>query len=187
MAPPRKWYPVDKVCPACRKTWRAVTSYQIQKQEFCSRKCRTVVHGNGRGIEKIKRDCKQCGKPIEALPCQSKTKWFCSHSCSSTYNNQGAQNPAWKGGDAQGKYWKREARRRDDFTCQFPDCGKVAKNKVMHAHHKIPRGAGGADTLDNLITLCSQHHREMERRLLAGLIDQCPDAVRGVASQLYSW
>jgi len=28
-----------------------------------------------------------------------------------------------------------------------------------HAHHVLPRGRGGTDELDNLVTLCALHHR----------------------------
>ena len=189
MATPRKWHPVEKVCPACQKTWRATNGYQIHTQEFCSRKCRTVVHGNGRNSEKIKRDCKRCGKAIEVWQCKAKTNWFCSKSCSNSFTKRGSNNPAWKGGDALGKYWKRKARERDDFTCQFAECGVRSKSKSTHAHHKIPRSVGGEDALDNLITLCSKHHREVERLLFKSMLEHChrenPGVIPDIVSKLY--
>lgn len=186
MALPRKWLPTDKTCPACGSVWRATSNYQIRIQEFCSRLCRTKVHGNGRPkVKKTKRNCKKCGVEMEILPCHLKTKWFCGYQCSNSYNNKGPRSGSWKGGNA--RYWKRKCRERDDFTCQLPGCGKRNEGKGIHAHHKIPCKVGGTDTLDNLITLCNQHHREMERQLLAGLVEQHPAAVREVASQLYTW
>ncbi len=187
MPRPRKWFPTDKTCPACDTVWRATSTYQILIQKFCSRACRTKVHGNGRApVKKTKRNCLNCDVEMEVLPCHLKTKRFCSHSCSSKYRNQGANNPAWKGGIAHGgRYWKRQAKKSDDYICQFPECGY--RSRKNHAHHKIPRAAGGEDTLENLITLCGKHHREMERQLLARLIERVPDVVQEVASQLYSW
>ncbi len=185
MSRTRKWFPTDKTCLACGTVWHATSNYQIRVQEFCSRACRTKLHGNGRTVKKTKRNCKKCGVEMQVLPCHLKTKGFCSKQCSSRYYNKGSGNPAWKGGDARGKYWKRQAKKRDNYICQFPECGK--RSRQNHAHHKLPRKAGGADVLENLITLCGKHHGEMERQLLAKLIEQHPDTVREVASKLYTW
>ena len=34
---------------------------------------------------------------------------------------------------------------------------------VSHPHHVVTRGAGGGDTVDNLISLCVKHHSEIHR------------------------
>ena len=46
---------------------------------------------------------------------------------------------------------------RDNYTCQ---CCKTKKG-TLHAHHVIYRSKGGADVLDNLITLCEQCHKKL--------------------------
>lgn len=51
---------------------------------------------------------------------------------------------------------------RDDYTCQ---CCKTKKG-TLHAHHIIYRSEGGADTLDNLITLCEKCHKKLHNRKL---------------------
>lgn len=48
---------------------------------------------------------------------------------------------------------------RDNYTCQ---CCK-AKKGTLHIHHIIYRSNGGADTLDNLITLCADCHKKLHR------------------------
>lgn len=48
---------------------------------------------------------------------------------------------------------------RDSYTCQ---CCKTKKG-TLHIHHIIYRSNGGADTLDNLITLCADCHRRLHR------------------------
>ncbi len=183
----KKHFPTDKTCPACNKIWRATTRYQITTQNFCSRKCRTKIHGNGRPRNHVIVECHTCGAEVETVPCLLRSKKFCSKRCLGLFRGRfsGENNPSWRGGNA--KYWKRKCRERDDFTCQLPECGKRDEGRGIHAHHKIPRKAGGADTLDNLITLCNQHHHEMGRQLLAGLIEKFPEAVREVASKLYPW
>ena len=46
---------------------------------------------------------------------------------------------------------------RDNYTCK---CCKTKKS-TLHVHHIIYRSNGGADTLDNLITLCEECHKKL--------------------------
>ena len=46
---------------------------------------------------------------------------------------------------------------RDNYTCQ---CCKTKKG-TLNAHHIVYRRNGGADTLDNLITLCEACHKKL--------------------------
>lgn len=48
---------------------------------------------------------------------------------------------------------------RDNYTCQY--C--KTKKGTLHAHHIIYRINGGADTLDNLITLCEECHNKLHK------------------------
>ena len=48
---------------------------------------------------------------------------------------------------------------RDNYTCQ---CCKTKKG-TLHAHHIVYRSQGGADTLDNLITLCEECHKKLHK------------------------
>lgn len=48
---------------------------------------------------------------------------------------------------------------RDNYTCQ---CCKTKKG-TLHAHHIIYRRNGGADILDNLITLCEKCHNKLHK------------------------
>lgn len=48
---------------------------------------------------------------------------------------------------------------RDGFTCRY--CKK--KNGKLEAHHIIPRSKGGKDTILNLVTLCSTHHKALHK------------------------
>lgn len=47
---------------------------------------------------------------------------------------------------------------RDKFRCQICGVGGPAFLSVLAVHHKISVAAGGADALDNLITLCLTDH-----------------------------
>lgn len=48
---------------------------------------------------------------------------------------------------------------RDNYTCKY--C--KTKEGTLHAHHIIYRSNGGADTLDNLITLCEECHKKLRK------------------------
>jgi len=50
---------------------------------------------------------------------------------------------------------------RDQGKCQarLPDGRSCGQSKWVHYHHIIPKSKGGKDITENLITLCSAHHR----------------------------
>lgn len=50
-----------------------------------------------------------------------------------------------------------EAKERDGHTCQ--KCGRGKRTASLQAHHIHPSWAGGEDSLENLVTLCSHCHR----------------------------
>jgi len=61
---------------------------------------------------------------------------------------------------------KREVRRRDGGKCQWPVasggvCGSTVRLEVDHV---VPRGKGGASTVDNCRILCKPHNLETARR-----------------------
>lgn len=182
---PRTLQPVDKVClrVGCGVTFHCTTWYDVKRREFCSRPCRSQHHAQH--SDRTPRPCKNCGKVMHLAPYQlAREKSFCSRSCSNSYNNSGDKNPFWEGGNAT--FWKQKARERDGFTCQFPGCGVRHEGQGTHAHHKVPAGAGGEDVLENLVTMCSKHHREIEGLLLELLVQKHPVLVRKAVKQLYA-
>jgi hypothetical protein len=48
---------------------------------------------------------------------------------------------------------------RDRFTCRY--CKK--RNGKLEAHHIVPKSEGGKDTISNLVTLCSTHHKALHK------------------------
>ena len=55
----------------------------------------------------------------------------------------------------------RAAKARDGWRCTA--CGRPGK---LEAHHEVPLSDGGADSLDNLATLCRGCHLAVHRRPL---------------------
>lgn len=52
--------------------------------------------------------------------------------------------------------WLMRQLRERDGACRFPGCGR---RRWVHAHHILHWALGGRTDLDNLILLCSYHHR----------------------------
>lgn len=50
---------------------------------------------------------------------------------------------------------------RDKYTCR--NCKNKSKDKRLEVHHRVWRSDGGADTEDNLITLCKSCHDAVHR------------------------
>jgi len=55
---------------------------------------------------------------------------------------------------------RRRVMRRDGGCCRVPGC-RLAD--FVDVHHLKPRAEGGGSTLENLVTLCSAHHRAIHR------------------------
>ena len=67
----------------------------------------------------------------------------------------GEQNRSWKGG--HDKYWKKQAKIRDDYVCQM--CG-LREPDIMVTDHIRPKAIRPdlARSIDNLMTLCPNCH-----------------------------
>ena len=46
---------------------------------------------------------------------------------------------------------------RDQYKCRICHKG-VEDGKVLHVHHIVPRSSGGTDRINNLMTVCTNHH-----------------------------
>jgi hypothetical protein len=55
-------------------------------------------------------------------------------------------------------------RSRDRQRCAVPGCRHF---RFVDIHHRRPRAEGGAHTLDNLLSLCTSHHRAVHEGVLA--------------------
>ena len=55
---------------------------------------------------------------------------------------------------------RRAVLRRDERRCRVPGCRNAT---FLDLHHLHPRARGGRHSADNLVTLCSAHHRALHR------------------------
>lgn len=83
-----------------------------------------------------------------------------------TITTVGPNNPNWKGGlsfypygSSFNKQTKIRIRERDNYTCQYPECG-LMENGTAHSVHHIDYDKNNNQG-DNLITLCCGHNSEV--------------------------
>jgi len=57
--------------------------------------------------------------------------------------------------------WMARQLKRRDSGCRFPGCGRV---HYLHAHHIVHWADGGPTDPDNLVMLCTRHHRVLHER-----------------------
>ncbi len=107
------------------------------------------------------RTCKWCGQPLKSKRQIS----YCCKDCSTEY----AQMTVWGRGHAPLPY---RILCRDNFTCQ--ECGEFLAFQNEHGmfipcsgkldvHHLIKVSEGGLDHQSNLITLCSDCHKDRHK------------------------
>jgi hypothetical protein len=63
---------------------------------------------------------------------------------------------------------RRAVLRRDERRCRVAGCRNAT---FLDLHHILPRSEGGSHSADNLVTLCSAHHRALHRGELRGAGD----------------
>lgn len=141
-------------CAVCGKKYKSVSS----RSKICSLKCRTqwltINPPNER--KRIPIPCAACGKVVYRAPYQLKAKGIapsCSKQCRYIIVANKLSGPR---SDV-----KRLALRRDNMQCAL--CGF---DIVVHVHHILPKHKGGKDSLDNLITLCPNHHAMAHRNYI---------------------
>ena len=122
--------------------------------------------------EEMQRECCFCGSIVVRPPNDSASQFharkYCSRECKARLQSVRQKgkpfispmphetNPSWSGGSIN--YLKKQARIRDDNTCQ--SC-KLKDLEIMEVDHVIPRSVCPEKylSLDNLITLCPNDHR----------------------------
>lgn len=175
---------VDKICENCGITYQAYAC-RADESRFCSKECfdiyRTVYN------TKVTCTCEICGKVFKTYRAEIAKGGgkVCSRECYPKYLSKmtsGEKSHMWKGGTIEyyGPNWlfqRRKALARDNYICQY--CGKKKpKSKNHQVHHIIPfrnfgyiRGQNDnykqANSLKNLITLCSGCHRKAENGAIA--------------------
>lgn len=176
-----------RFCIQCGK--EIVGHGKSRKSKFCSLAC----FGKWQSINKVGTthpcynritvQCQQCGKEFEDTQAHAAYRICCSVECRDRYwiesgKYAGENNPNWQGGQYEPYYgpsWpeaRRQARARDNYTCQYPGCGltEEALGCELDVHHLIAFRAFDSDrheeanALSNLKCFCKAHHTLIEPR-----------------------
>lgn len=167
---------VNTTCLVCGKEF---SYYMARPRKYCSNQCKGKAN-----IANIKHftptsyttTCEECGKEYRVEKPSSEKGRFCSLQCAGKWHSRhygGVIHHNWRGGyePYYGPSWeraRRDARERDNYTCQ--DCGKTEADlgKELDVHHIRRFGDFGrrrheeANHLDNLVSLCPVCHTARE-------------------------
>lgn len=173
---------VDVSCSHCGKALRRSPS-QVKraKNQFCDPVCHDAYRLGKLHPELLTGgtvECAHCGAPLyrQAKRIENTKNHFCNSTCYSEWQigkYAGPDHYAWKGGYSRiyGRSWRRarrEARKRDNYCCQY--CGASEKDlgKELDVHHIKPFRLYGIDRhteaneQSNLVSLCRNCHANVE-------------------------
>jgi HNH endonuclease len=159
-----------RTCQQCGTSFRVKQTTASGK--FCSHDCYSDSKKGGvpwnKGTSALSsRACGCCGVQFQASPWMA-TK-FCSQECSGK-EHRGENSVNWRGGSsrtpdaAEYKAWRLAVLVRDNGRCRWCDSEGVRNCFKLEVHHIVPFSSGPPSTIDNGITLCSEHHRKTKGR-----------------------
>lgn len=157
---------VEFTCNQCGKI-SELTAAKARRRSYCSTECRDTFRRERVGTahpqyKRVERICENCGKSFVIIPSRvagSHGAVYCSMECGRRGRSRKmAGKPRHRKGPQAGI---RAAKKRDEFACRI--CGF---NTVVHGHHITPRRASGSNNIENIITLCPNHHAMVHAGLL---------------------
>lgn len=170
---------VERVCEGCGTAFTCKPSQIAQgKGRYCSRACAPSQRRNRRSVV-VKRAgsiCPTYGLEFRQKEQRARKQKYCSRSCSmkataARLGRCGDKNPNYRGDAAvttgrhlwqnrEGAAWRRDCRRRDNYTCRI--CGKPhdKHSRGLHVHHIAPFADYEAlrSEEENGATLCRDCH-----------------------------
>lgn len=154
---------VEKVCVFCKNSFSG-TAAAICKRVYCSTNCRdehrrTLTGVLNKSYTSIEMKCEICGNVFITTPARLKnSQVYCSMEC----GREGRRVKISGTSRNTRPFGKQKAKVRDQFKCKICNF-----DLIVHAHHIIPKKDGGSDHIDNIITLCPNHHAMAHAGLLS--------------------
>lgn len=160
---------IKVTCHHCGKDFERCVSQAVSAVIFCSVKCKQSFwkgknHSSYNSVDCV---CGVCGKHFVRNSSKLKHNGtFCSRRCFSLSQvipgTSEYRGPNWN-------EQKRNARKRDNYTCQGCGVHQNQYGKCLDVHHIVPFRNFGVDNylqanhLDNLVSLCKTCHMLTER------------------------
>lgn len=154
---------VSVECRHCKKAFSGTANF-MKTRIYCSNECRDAYRKEHTGsahpsYTSFEMPCDICGKIFITQPARLKNhQVYCSMACGKEGRRRKISGVA-RNINPTGK---QKAKVRDNFSCRI--CGF---DLAVHAHHIVHRKNGGTTAIENLITLCPNHHALAH----AGLLD----------------
>lgn len=137
---------IDRKCKNCNKSFQ-VESREAKRTDkvagiFCSRSC--CVSYTAKERVEVLNICKHCGREYSTVALHSK---YCSNSCKQkNYRSKGKSD---------NMYDRKLLDLLGEYPCEICNWSSAPRD----VHHIIPVSENGKNIVDNLITLCPNHHR----------------------------
>ena len=163
-------------CEVCGKVFKSSGGYYKVPRKYCSVECfhkarlGAVPWNKGKQVSLV---CLTCGGTFVVPEARKDTVKYCSLNClyEAMSHITGEEHPLWKGGydlygrmlsQNEGSFYRNRklVLMRDNQTCQW--CNYSGSDRYMDVHHIIPVRKGGANTLENMITLCRKCHNQAD-------------------------
>lgn len=183
--------PLTVICENCgiEFTKMAGRTCQKSKHHFCTRGCRGEWMKGKTGAthplyKSIEVQCNACGATFMREPRHATTYEhnYCNRDCAmigQSKERSGPNHPRWKGGyrpGYRGPNWNTQsetARCRDGYKCQHCGITQKRNRRKLDVHHIVPFRSFNyipgindnylqANTLSNLLTLCTGCHKHAE-------------------------
>lgn len=167
-----------RICKNCTKEFVVYASSLRSSNasgNYCCRPCynehlKALLKGeDNHNYNRIKCVCPNCEKEFMQIPSKVKQykNVFCSHKCKNKfmyYYTGGEKNCNWVGGCKSYRGDFAQVKKENFNKKQFcAICGSVEN---IHIHHIIPYRLTQDNSIDNLIPLCSKHHKIIESSTL---------------------
>lgn len=164
----------EKICEVCGDEFETYVDARS-----CGRDCAGDIISQEKIVDGHIVECFWCDDDIRVPPWKYEwnndrgLKFYCDLDCKADYQDSihAEDHPNWKGGYSPnyGCNWseiRNKVRDRDNSSCQICGVSKDELGKEPDVHHikpirefDIPEKA---NTMDNLVCLCSQHHQKVE-------------------------
>ena len=164
---------IERICKTCGKHFWVYESSLLcsnSSGNFCCRKCynehmKTLTGEKNHHYTSIMVKCANCGKEFKRVPSHANENknQFCSWKCKCEYHHnyiEGEKNCNWIGGHA--KYKGNFDTVKKKYFRKINFCFVCGTHKNVHIHHIIPYNISHDNSLENLIPVCSKHHRIIE-------------------------
>lgn len=158
----RKKYAKHK-CENCQGAFE--TMPHIKSRKFCSIGCRDAYRKKLTGSKnpmynRAEMPCKNCGKPMQVTLAylSGKKVGYCSKEC----GKEGFRKKLAMVKRVKNRRGKQAARIRDGSKCVL--CGF---HHVTAVHHITAKKNGGSDCIENLVTLCPNHHYMVHANMIS--------------------